>query len=79
MDSGKIKKTSGMGVAVSTMRRSDNSEDEKSDSDKTVFDWCIEGDASRVIECLRVARCDVNATDENVRAPLCITSVQVYE
>lgn len=77
MDSGKIKKTSGMGVAVSTMRRSDDSDGEKSDSDKTVFDWCIEGDASRVAECLRVAHCDVNAADKNVsaRALLCITYV----
>lgn len=75
MDSGKIKKTSGMGVAVSTMKRSDNSEDEKSDSDKTVFDWCIEGNASRLAECLREARCNVNAADENVSAPLCTTYV----
>ena len=59
-----MKPKSGMGQAVSTMSRPD--EDAIEDSKKTVFDWCIDGDVTKVTQFLTNDWGCVNQKDENV-------------
>ena len=63
MDSGKVKPKAGMGLAVSTLG---NHDDNLSDDLKTIFDWCKEGDVSRVSSHLAKRTDSVNQVDENV-------------
>ncbi len=63
MDSGEVKPKSGMGVAVSTMGvHGDDLEDDQ----KSVFDWCKDGDVARVKKILHGDGVDVHVTDEDV-------------
>ena len=60
-DDPKLKtRKSGMGVAVSTMQ----AEEELPDVQKTIFDWCKEGDVPKTQSLLR--NYDVNEKDEEV-------------
>ena len=65
IDSGVIKKTSGLGVGVSTLA---SQEEDLTDDQKTIFDWCKEGNMDRVTTLLTRQKSDVdiNKTDENV-------------
>ncbi|XP_059150944.1 acyl-CoA-binding domain-containing protein 6-like [Physella acuta] len=61
-DSGKKKAaTSGMGVTVSVMART---ESDMSDGEKTVFDWCKEGNVEKVREILGSNSSIVDGLDE---------------
>lgn len=63
MDSGKVKPKSGMGVAVSTLHDSDEA---ILDVDKSIYDWCKEGNIEQVIQRLNSKDDnDVNALDQN--------------
>merc|ERR1712150_223507 len=67
MASGEVKKSSGMGVAVSTM--AEPQENSIADEEKTIFDWCQDGNVKR-IETFLENGADVNATDEQGMALL---------
>ncbi|XP_072014480.1 acyl-CoA-binding domain-containing protein 6-like [Amphiura filiformis] len=54
--------TSGMGFGVSTMCREE--EDHISDDDKTLFDWCKEGNAEQLSRLLANVDVDINKQDE---------------
>ena len=62
VSSGEVKNTSGLGLAVSTPARPE--EDVIDDKHKSIFDWCKEGNMSRVRTMLQSA--DINAKDDMV-------------
>jgi len=64
MSKGKMNTKTGMGVAVSTLHASDDPP--ISDDQKSVFDWCKEGNADVVQRLLKSNNCDVQQLDENV-------------
>ena len=64
MDSGKVKPKAGMGVAVSTMA---NDEEELDDDEKTIFDWCKDGDGDKMNQLLKSRTVTINEKDEEVR------------
>jgi len=66
IESGKVKPKSGMGVAVSTLKGGgEDGEIERTDEEKTVFDWCQDGNTQRVVNILTTQQFDVNQRDES--------------
>ena len=63
MASGKVQAKSGMGVMVSSMLPPD---DDLDDAQKTIFDWCIDGDVTKVAHILATDKDCINQKDENV-------------
>lgn len=65
IDSGVVKQSSGLGVGVSTLA---NQDDDIRDDQKTIFDWCKEGNIDRVTTLLseKNEAISINKTDENV-------------
>ena len=58
-----MKAKAGMGIAVSTMARTD---EDLADNEKTIFDWCAEENIRRVEGFLDDRKIDVNCKNKEV-------------
>lgn len=68
MHSGEVKSRAGLGLAVSTLHSVELEADcPLSDDQKTLVDWCKDGDLPRVQQLLSSHRSDIDRLDDNVR------------